>query len=54
MSTVTCCWTYHYVFKFQVLTLEDGSLHDVWRDAGLPVSTIETNERMKISIDWLK
>nr|GMD31581.1 Phosphatidyl-myo-inositol mannosyltransferase [Ipomoea batatas] len=40
-------------YEIEVLTLEDGSLHDVWRDAGLPVSTIETDERMKISIDWL-
>ncbi|CAH9096717.1 unnamed protein product [Cuscuta europaea] len=38
-------------YEVQVLTLEDGPVHAVWRDAGFPVNTIETNEN--IYVDWL-
>ncbi|VFQ94688.1 unnamed protein product [Cuscuta campestris] len=41
-------------YEVEVLTLEDGPVHAVWRDTGLPVSTIETDKNMKtIYVDWL-
>ena len=41
-------------FYMQVYSLEDGPVHAVWRDIGVSVNIMGTNEKMKTTVDWLK
>ncbi|XP_073281793.1 uncharacterized protein [Primulina huaijiensis] len=40
-------------YEIEVFSLEDGPVHAIWRDQGLPLSVIATDENAKFSIDWL-
>lgn len=38
----------------QVYSLEDGPVHDVWGNLGVPVSIVQTCDEADVIIDWLK
>ncbi|KAL8499835.1 hypothetical protein ACS0TY_019722 [Phlomoides rotata] len=40
-------------YEIEVFSLEDGPVHRVWTQLGLPLSVITADENMKFSIDWL-
>ncbi|KAL2478723.1 glycosyl transferase family 1 protein [Forsythia ovata] len=40
-------------YEIEVFSLEDGPVGAVWRDIGLPLNVIATNETMKCTVDWL-
>ncbi|XP_076934702.1 uncharacterized protein LOC143601086 [Bidens hawaiensis] len=40
-------------YEVEVYSLEDGPVHDVWKNIGVPVNIVEPNNDTKIIIDWL-
>ncbi|KAF8413260.1 hypothetical protein HHK36_001236 [Tetracentron sinense] len=40
-------------YALQVYSLEDGPVHAVWRNIGVPVTIIQTNNKAVIAVDWL-
>ncbi|KAL0426071.1 UNVERIFIED_CONTAM: hypothetical protein Sradi_1141900 [Sesamum radiatum] len=40
-------------YEIEVFSLEDGPVHAIWREVGLPLSVITADENMKFSVDWL-
>lgn len=34
--------------------MEDGPVHDVWRNMGVPVTLIQSAHNEEIFVDWLK
>lgn len=40
-------------YEIEVFSLEDGPVGTVWRDIGLPLNVIATNETIKCTVDWL-
>ncbi|KAF3971901.1 hypothetical protein CMV_004545 [Castanea mollissima] len=40
-------------YQFQVYSLEDGPVHDVWRTVGIPVTVIQAFDKTGIVVDWL-
>ncbi|KAI3818340.1 hypothetical protein L1987_12145 [Smallanthus sonchifolius] len=39
--------------EIKIYLLEDGHVHDVWKNIRVPVITGEANNDTKIIIDWL-
>ncbi|XP_059636106.1 uncharacterized protein LOC132278330 [Cornus florida] len=39
-------------YKVVVYSLEDGPVHAVWRNIGVPVKIMETGGKMEIIVDW--
>ncbi|PWA81348.1 glycosyl transferase, family 1 [Artemisia annua] len=40
-------------YEIEVYSLEDGPVHAVWKNIGVPVSIVEASNDTKIIIDWL-
>ncbi|MFS8027277.1 putative glycosyl transferase, family 1 [Helianthus anomalus] len=40
-------------YEIEVYSLEDGPVHAVWKNIGVPVNIVEANNDTKIIIDWL-
>ncbi|KAI4355160.1 hypothetical protein L6164_003958 [Bauhinia variegata] len=40
-------------YGIQVISLEDGPVHRVWTNLGVPVSIIQTCDKRETTIDWL-
>ncbi|XP_076910531.1 uncharacterized protein LOC143568206 [Bidens hawaiensis] len=40
-------------YEIEVYSLEDGPVHTVWKDIGVPVNVVETSDDTRIIIDWL-
>lgn len=40
-------------YEIEVYSLEDGPVHAVWRNMGVPVNILGSSENMKIVVDWL-
>ncbi|XP_057980829.1 uncharacterized protein LOC131166364 [Malania oleifera] len=40
-------------YTIQVYSLEDGPVHAVWRNMGIPVTVIQTIENGNATVDWL-
>ncbi|XP_076956927.1 uncharacterized protein LOC143632247 [Bidens hawaiensis] len=40
-------------YEIEVYSLEDGPVHTVWKDIGVPVNIVEASSDTKIIIDWL-
>ncbi|KAG8391895.1 hypothetical protein BUALT_Bualt01G0234500 [Buddleja alternifolia] len=40
-------------YEIEVFSMEDGPVHAIWREIGVPISVITADEKMKFSIDWL-
>lgn len=38
----------------QVYSIEDGPVHDVWRNMGIPVTLIQSAHNEENFVDWLK
>ncbi|KAL8268562.1 hypothetical protein R6Q59_002360 [Mikania micrantha] len=39
-------------YEIEVYSLEDGPVHDVWKNIGVPVNIVDANNDTKIIIDW--
>ncbi|KAH6786132.1 hypothetical protein C2S51_038587 [Perilla frutescens var. frutescens] len=40
-------------YEIEVFSLEDGPVHAIWREVGLPLNVITADENMKFSVDWI-
>ncbi|KAG8363290.1 hypothetical protein BUALT_Bualt19G0006800 [Buddleja alternifolia] len=40
-------------YEIEVFTLEDGPVHAIWREMGVPLTIIRGDEKSKFRVDWL-
>ncbi|GAV75395.1 Glycos_transf_1 domain-containing protein [Cephalotus follicularis] len=40
-------------YEIQIYSFEDGPVHEVWKNMGIPVTIVQTSHKMEIVVDWL-